>query len=142
MKRTKNISLFVMAALAFAFAAAMSVSADQAPAKPSESYYQELWCNQEQGVIEYVLEDRTRVDCLTKTHAIEFDFARKWAEAIGQALHYSAMTGLEPGIALIIETDKDMKYWERLKNTLSTKCLKIKLWCIGHESCRVPGMMM
>jgi len=61
-----------------------------------ERYYQELWCK-DKGVVEYRLMDRTRVDCLTDTHAIEFDFASKWAESIGQALHYSAMTGKKAG---------------------------------------------
>jgi len=42
------------------------------------------------GVIEYVLQDKTRVDCLTEEHAIEFDFANHWAESIDQALYYVA----------------------------------------------------
>ena len=35
-----------------------------------------------------VLPDGTRCDCLTDTHAIEFDFGSNWAEAIGQSAHY------------------------------------------------------
>ncbi|MET4686265.1 hypothetical protein [Sinorhizobium fredii] len=31
--------------------------------------------------------DGTRTDCISDTHAIEVDFSKKWAEAIGQALH-------------------------------------------------------
>ncbi len=53
------------------------------------------------GQIEYRLSDKTRVDCLTDTHAIEYDFQHKWAEAIGQSLHYSLMTGKKAGITLI-----------------------------------------
>ncbi|WP_171018846.1 hypothetical protein ACONUD_00725 [Microbulbifer harenosus] len=52
--------------------------------------YQLPWCETAGGVAEYVLPDRTRVDCLTETHAMEFDFAPKWAEAIGQALYYAS----------------------------------------------------
>ena len=62
------------------------------------------------GVIEFVLPDRTRVDCLTDEYAIEFDFAPKWAEAFGQSLRYAYMTGRAPGIYLILESQKDMRY--------------------------------
>ena len=64
-----------------------------------------------------MLPDRTRCDCITDTHAIEFDFGNKWAEAIGQALHYGFQTEKRPGIVLILESPKDRKYWIRL-NTI------------------------
>ena len=74
-----------------------------------ERVYQEKWCGQAGGTQEVTLKadqiekskwvtglDDTpsqnrfrysgRVDCLTAHYAIEFDFADKWAEAIGQAL--------------------------------------------------------
>jgi hypothetical protein len=38
-----------------------------------ESDYVEYYCQQWHGQIEYRLPDRTRVDCLTETQAIEFD---------------------------------------------------------------------
>ena len=60
--------------------------------KHNESSYQHAWCSIHNGIEEYKNSDFTRVDCLTDTHAIEFDFADKWAESIGQALHYSFMT--------------------------------------------------
>jgi len=66
-----------------------------------EKYYQDIWCKKQNGISEYKLIDNTRVDCLTKTHAVEFDFASKWAEAIGQSLHYSRMTNKQAGIVLI-----------------------------------------
>lgn len=37
--------------------------------------------------MEYVLPDRTRVDCLTDEYAIEIEFAENWAESIGQAMY-------------------------------------------------------
>jgi len=52
---------------------------------------------------------------LTATHAIEVDFAKKWAESIGQALFYAEMTGEKPGVYLIIESDRDYRYLKRLK---------------------------
>ena len=40
--------------------------------------------------MEVVMKDGTRCDILTSTHAIEVDFAKKWAEAIGQSLNYAS----------------------------------------------------
>ena len=79
-----------------------------------EKYYQNKWCNQNQGRQEVILPDSTRIDCLTKTYATEFDFAPKWAESIGQSLHYARMTGKKPGIVLIIEKPEDFKYYNRI----------------------------
>lgn len=41
---------------------------------------------------EFYNPDSTRTDCISDTHAIEVDFSAKWAEAIGQALHYALWT--------------------------------------------------
>lgn len=94
-----------------------------------EREYQEIWCNRVNGVMEYVLDDRTRVDCLTEEYAIEFDFAKKWAEAIGQALYYSLKTGKKPGIVLIMEDHKDDKYLKRLKAVSDS--YNIKVWTVS-----------
>lgn len=81
-----------------------------------EKYYQNQWCAEHNGATEYVLEDRTRVDCLTDTHAIEFDFAPKWAESVGQSLYYALKTGKKPGVVLILEKpEKDTRHLRRLK---------------------------
>jgi len=96
-----------------------------------ESFYQKKWCEKASGLIEYKLRDRTRVDCLTSQYAIEFDFGSKWAEAIGQALHYSLMTGKKPGIVLILESEKDMKYWNRMNKVIQSYGLKIQTWPAG-----------
>lgn len=92
----------------------------------NEAYYQDKWCSVNNGQTEYRLEDMTRVDCLTDTHAIEFDFAKKWAESIGQSLHYSRMTGKKAGIVLIIGKDKDIVYYNRIKPLCDE--LGITLW--------------
>lgn len=81
-----------------------------------EIVYQSKWCRANGGISEYTLDDRTRIDCLTKTHAIEFDFANKWAESIGQSLYYGLKTEKQPGVVLIIESpEKDSKYIKRLE---------------------------
>lgn len=97
-----------------------------------EKYYQEIWCNQHHGKLEYILDDFTRVDCLTDTHAIEFDFAKKWAESIGQSLHYSYKTGKQAGIVLILEQDKDKVYYDRLIPLC--KMYNIELWSICPDN--------
>lgn len=80
-----------------------------------EKTYQAHWCSIHNGKQEVILNDKARADCVTKTHAIEFDFASKWAESIGQALYYAIATGLKPGIVLILENpQKEQKYLARV----------------------------
>lgn len=94
-----------------------------------EKEYQAYWCNAHNGVMEYQLPDYTRVDCLTDTHAIEFDFAPKVYESIGQALYYSIMTNKKPGIVLILEnSDTDSKYVKRLEKVV--RLYKIDYWLL------------
>lgn len=68
----------------------------------SESDYRDTWCEDQDGQAEVVLEDLTRVDCLTEEFAVEVDWAHKWAESIGQARYYAEMTGREPAVLLIV----------------------------------------
>ena len=42
-----------------------------------EKDYQAQWCTEHKGRQEVVLPDRTRADCVTANHAIEFDFGDK-----------------------------------------------------------------
>ena len=81
-----------------------------------ESSYQRAWAEQNNGICEYKNDDGTRVDCLTDTHAIEFDFANKWAESIGQALYYKYKTGKRAKVILILEhPETQMVYYQRVK---------------------------
>ena len=82
----------------------------------NEESYQQAWCNAHNGIMEYENSDYTRVDCLTKKHAVEFDFANKWHESIGQALHYGLMTDKKPMVVLILDNPKkQMVYYNRVK---------------------------
>lgn len=92
----------------------------------SEREYQQAWCGARRGVMEYKLEDKTRVDCLTKNYAVEFDFAPKWAESIGQALHYSLMTGKKAKVVLILESKKDKIYYKRAKKLAKKHHFKVE----------------
>jgi hypothetical protein len=61
-------------------------------AEKKEQFYQELYAKKVGGRTEVQMPDGTRCDILTATHAIEVDFDKKWAEAIGQSLNYSMLT--------------------------------------------------
>lgn len=68
----------------------------------NERYYQNKWCNQWNGRQEVKLYDNTRVDCITQTYAVEFDFTKKWAECFGQATHYADLTNKKPAYLLLL----------------------------------------
>lgn len=93
-----------------------------------EAYYQNEWCCKYRGIKEYELKDKTRVDCLTKNYACEFDFAHKWYEGFTQALWYSYNTGKKPCLILILEKPTDLKYYNRAKS-LSAK-YSVRIWYI------------
>lgn len=99
----------------------------------TEKEYQAQHCP---GRMEVVLKDRTRIDCETTIYAIEFDFAKKWAEGIGQSLHYGLMTGKTPGLTLITESEKDCKYVGRAQNIIKEYWLPIRLQTVGPFKCK------
>ena len=78
--------------------------------------------------MEYKLSDKTRVDCVTKNYAVEFDFAPKWAEAIGQSLYYGIMTNKKPAVVLIIEKPEDFRYYQRIKKVADN--VNFTLWYV------------
>ena len=82
------------------------------PKEMTEKDYVNKYCS---GIIEYTLPDKTRVDCLTEEYAIEFDYAKKWAESIGQSLYYAKKTGKKPAVAIITSGEKDLKYINRIR---------------------------
>jgi hypothetical protein len=83
------------------------------PIVRNERYYQIQLCDELGGAVEVVLPDKTRVDCLTDEYAIEVDWAKKWAEGIGQSLYYAEMTDKKPAIGLIVG-EKDKRYLRRI----------------------------
>lgn len=93
-----------------------------------EKFYQDKWCAEHHGKAEVSLPDETRADCITSNNAIEFDFAKKWYEAVGQALFYGLQTGKRPGIVLLIETPTDRKYFLRMNSTIDHFKLPIDTW--------------
>ncbi len=119
----KKASFIIFVFCFFAFVVTLPNPSAYSKNLYKESEYQRLWCDSAGGRAEYVLPDRTRVDCLTDEYAVEVDFARKWAEAIGQALYYATVTGKRPAVLLIMERPTDARYLLRLKRVAATTSL-------------------
>lgn len=96
-------------------------------AKAAERDYQIAGCK---GEVEFALPDRTRVDCLTELHAIEYDFGKKWAEAVGQSLHYAMHTGRRAGIVLIVDPLDNGRFEKRLRAVVAHYGLPIDIWTV------------
>ena len=106
-----------------------------------EAVYQKFWCDRRGGISEYKLPDKSRVDCLLPDMAVEFDFARKRDECLGQALRYSAYTNQPAACCLIIEKKKDYKYYYQLRYTIQKKGLEVKLFSITPSALIKAGIL-
>jgi len=95
-----------------------------------EAYYQEIAAKKYNGETEVVLPDGTRCDLVTSKHAIELDFADKWAEAIGQSLNYSFQLNKKAGILLILESPKDERHLIRVQSIIEHYRLPIDVLAI------------
>lgn len=94
-----------------------------------EKDYVNQYCD---GQREYVLPDKTRIDCLTDEYAIEFDYAKKWAESIGQSLYYAKKTGKKPAVAIILKQASDKKYIQRINDV--DKDIKVfEIYAVDYE---------
>lgn len=91
----------------------------------NEAYYVQNWCTEDFGKREFLLWDKSRCDCLTKDYAIEFDFAHKWAESIGQSLYYAKLTKRKPAVALILTKLTDVIYLKRLESLTDQTGIKL-----------------
>lgn len=79
---------------------------------------------------EAVLPNGTRADCMTDRLAIEVDWTHKWAEAIGQAMLYSASTEKLPGIILICKLSEEncQKHEYLINEAVAYWKLPITVW--------------
>ena len=91
-----------------------------------EAEYRDAWCTK--GRTEVTLHDGSRVDCLTENYAVEIEFAAKAMEALGQSIHYARITGTDPAMVIIIETEKDWRHFNRIRRTARKR--GVKLWHI------------
>jgi hypothetical protein len=116
-------------ATTFILTLAISILFSHAYAIENEDYYNRQFCTQESGQAEYKLPDRSRIDCLTDTHAFEADWADglKVYESIGQSLYYAAETGKKPGILLLVRKRNSEKHIRKVKRVIESWNLPIKL---------------
>jgi hypothetical protein len=91
-------------------------------------YRQDRWCYDHGGQARTVLEDQTRIECLTGTHAIKFGVGTDWADALGKALYYGLKSGKKPGVVLILKNEEDNEYWLKLNATIEYFKLPVETW--------------
>ena len=132
-QRVEFLLLFLMAMVSWVVAAVgLGVAlVYSGHALALEADYADPWCVARGGVVEKVLADRTRVDCLLPGFAVEVDYAHKWAEAMGQALHYGRMTGRMPGVVLILKKPGDVRFVRRLYADAEHWALPLFVWTIN-----------
>lgn len=68
--------------------------------------------------------DGTRVDLLNDEYAFEVDFARKWAEGVGQAVYYGQLTGKKPGLILLAQKN-EARFVYRAQTTAARAGVKV-----------------
>ena len=115
----KSISIFILICF-------FSLSSK---ALEKEKYYSEMYCEELSGKVNYILADKSKVDCLTDTHAYEVDWAdgMKVYEAIGQSLYYASQTNKKPGIILLIRKNNSEKHIRKVKEVINFFELDINL---------------
>jgi len=100
--------------------------------KQKEMFYEWIFARSVQGQTELVLKDKSRVDVVTDTFAIEVEFASKWAESIGQSLYYAQMLNKKPGIVLIVNGQQENRYIFRLLTV--TRKYGITVWILDYNT--------
>lgn len=118
----KYIIIMTILVTAYAFAT------DKHPVE----WYQNQWCRDHNGQTDIIMPDQTTCDCVTETHAIEYDFGKDWAKSLGHALNDRFLTGKRGGIVLILESPDDLKYWLILNNIVTQLKLSIDTWKIEN----------
>lgn len=89
---------------------------------------------------EHVLPDGARVDIVTATYAIEVDFAKKWAECIGQALFYAHMTGKKPVCLLLVGVEDKEPGVARLAAVCKRERIDVWLYDVKLRTLRILGV--
>jgi hypothetical protein len=93
-----------------------------------EKCYQNFFAKRMNGATEVLMPDNTRCDILTENLAIEVDFAPKWAEAIGQSLHYAKMVNRQAGIVIVIRKKIDHLHVKKLWGVIQEYNLPIQVF--------------
>lgn len=108
----------------------------------SEAEHLKEWCAKHNGEINYKTQEKTTVDCLTDTYAVEFDVGEKWNQAMRKSRDNSLRTGKAPGVLLLLKNSADEKHLFRLREIVEKRRLGIKIWTVGREvelPCDIKG---
>lgn len=101
--------------------------------KKNEAFYRDQWAKANKGKTEVRLPDGTRCDVVTKTHAVEVEWAHKWYEGFGQALWYGFQLNKKPAVVMILRNEKDRKYLFRIRSLAAHHGIDLKVWTISAE---------
>jgi len=72
----------------------------------------------------------SNADIITKTHAIEVEWAHKWYERFGQALWYGFQTNKKPGLVLIFRNKEDERFLARVRSLAAHHEIEPRVWTI------------
>lgn len=124
------VNFFCIACVPLLIFFGTELSADKAQL---EGFYNNIWCSVRGGQQEAVTNMGTRIDCELEHYVVETDFDTKWAESIGQSLHFGAVTGKTPVVLLILQnhdgSDRS-RYLDRLYKTIDAFQLPIQVFVI------------
>jgi len=116
-----------------ALAVALTATAAFAGKAQKEDFYTSIWCAENGGREEVRTSQNTRADCLLDNYAVEVDFDTKWAEGLGQALHYGVEFDRPAAVLLILKNHngKDRtRYIERIQSTIDGAGLAVTVFTI------------
>ena len=108
----------------------------------NEAEYKKEWCAKYNGEVDYKTQETNTVDCITDTHAIEFEYGKNWNTAIRKSRQQSMSVGKTPGVVLILENSKDEEYLYKLREVNEKRRLGIKIWTVGIDvelPCDIKG---
>ena len=103
----------------------------------SENEYQATLCADFERSV-FLQAYGTEVDCRSPDLAIELDFSQKWAEAIGQAMHYATALDTKIGIILVCKAGTEPETCTRhtyiAEETLSHWGLSADMWLCPSDA--------
>ncbi|MBW8639169.1 hypothetical protein K1W69_18380 [Hoeflea sp. WL0058] len=128
-----------LASILILVAAVLLTFAVQVSAKTEHEYQSTLCTDFERSV--FIQKSGTQADCVSPELAIEIDFSGKWAEAIGQAMHYAAELKRKIGIILICKpvTSREVctKHSYNAEETLVYWGLSADMWLCPHDAVNI-----
>jgi hypothetical protein len=106
-----------------------------------EQKFQERYCSGMQQ--EVTMPSGARADCISEEYAIEVDLSNKWAEALGQSLHYASEKSLKAGIILVcVDPVVCNAHSYRLTSTAQKFKLPLTVWFCFPDDATLDDCVM